>query len=133
MDVPTRSQGSFCGEECRYFFRRAKIAFDAGAPKIAQRRVEEGLNVINNCQAREAQRQARLSSSEETAGEAATELPCEADTDALAASASDRFAEFLVLLGRFLEEEERKTAPELAAFRMALLLEIDEVGGAAKA
>jgi hypothetical protein len=133
MDVPTRQQGSLCQSDCHHLFRRAKIAFDAGAPKIAQTRVSEGLSAINNCRVHEVRRQAPASTDEEIACEDAegpTEHPGEPDLDAAASGVSDRFAEFLAEFGRLLEaEQERRTTPELAAFRLALLVEIGDVGG----
>lgn len=128
MDVPTRLQGSLCESGCRHLFRRAKIAFDAGAPKIAQRRVNDGLNAINNCRARDPQWQARPPAGEGTPCDAASEIAGGAET-AAAPAAPDRFAEFIAMFGRLLEEEQRKTDPELAAYRLALLAEIGDVGG----
>jgi hypothetical protein len=74
MDVSTRLRGGPCEGDCHHLFRRAKIAFDAGAPKIAQRRVNEGLSAINNCRAYEAQTQALASTDEE--------IDCENSEDA---------------------------------------------------
>jgi len=128
MDVPTRLQGRLCESGCRHFFRRAKIAFDAGAPKIAQRRVNDGLNAINDCRARDPQRQAGPPAAEETPGEAASKIAGGAET-AAAPVAPDRFAEFIAMFGRLLEEEQSKTDSELAAYRLALLAEIGDVGG----
>jgi hypothetical protein len=131
MDVPTRLQGSLCESGCRHLFRRAKIAFDAGAPKIAQRRVDDGLNAINNCRAFDPQWQVRPSRGEETPRNAAREIAGEAKP-AAAPGESDRFAEFIALFGRMLEAEQRRTDPELAAYRLALLVEIGDVGGVVK-
>ncbi len=128
MDVPTHLQGRLCESGCRHFFRRAKIAFDAGAPKIAQRRVNDGLNAINDCRARDPQRQARPPAPEESPFDVASESAGGAETVA-APAARDRFAEFIAMFGRLLEEEQSKTDPELAAYRLALLAEIGDVGG----
>ena len=73
MDVPKRLQGGLCDNGCHHYFRRAKIAFDAGAPKIAQSRVSEGLSAINNCRVHEARRQEFAAIEEETHGEDAEE------------------------------------------------------------
>jgi hypothetical protein len=158
MDVSTRLRGGPCEGDCHHLFRRAKIAFDAGAPKIAQRRVNEGLSAINNCRAYEAQTQALASTDEEIDcensedAEGATERPDrddfklnqskimkvidsnlgEAGLDGAAPAASGRFAEFLALFGRLLEAEQHRRDPELAAYRLALLIEIGGVGDVVK-
>jgi hypothetical protein len=100
--------------------------------KIAKHRVNEGLSAINNCHARDEQTQAWAATDEEMACEDATERPGDADLDAAAPGASGQLAKFLAEFGRLLEEEQRRTDSELAAFRLALLIEIGDVGGVVK-
>ena len=132
MDVPKRLQGGLCDNGCHHYFRRAKIAFDAGAPKIAQSRVSEGLSAINNCRVHEARRQEFAAIEEETHGEDAEEPTERAGACGLTAAtpgAPDEFSNFLGLFGRLLQAEQDKADPELAAYRVALLVEIGDVGG----
>jgi hypothetical protein len=135
MDVPKRLQGGLCDNGCHHYFRRAKIAFDAGAPKIAQSRVSEGLSAINNCRVHEARRQALAAPEEEIDREDArdAEDPTESSgvcgPPALAPGAPDEFSNFLALFGRLLQAEQDRVDHELADYRTALLVEIGDVGG----
>ena len=135
MDVPKRLQGGLCDNGCHHYFRRAKIAFDAGAPKIAQCRVSEGLSAINNCRVHEARWQALAAPYEEMHAEDAedAEDPTESSgacgLAAVEPGAPDEFSEFLGLFGRLLQVEQDRVDPGLAAFRVALLVEIGDVGG----
>lgn len=135
MDVPKRLQGGLCDNGCHHYFRRAKIAFDAGAPKIAQCRVSEGLSAINNCRVHEARWQALAAPYEEMHGEDAedvedtTESAGACGLAAVEPGAPDKFSEFIGLFGRLLQAEQDRVDPELADYRTALLVEIGDVGG----
>jgi hypothetical protein len=132
MDVPKRLQGGLCDNGCHHYFRRAKIAFDAGAPKIAQIRVSEGLSAINSCGVHEARRQALAAPDEEIDRDVAEDSLKRTSAPVFEAAAPDppdEFSDFLVLFGRLLQDEEDRVDPELADYRTALLVEIGDVGG----
>ncbi len=116
MDVPTDPQDGLCDNKCRHYFRRAKIAFDAGAVFVAERRVFDGFSALNNCHAPARQNRPRR---EENSRGAKGDRQGAANAAALSRSAA-----FLAEFGRQLEIEPQKTDPELRAYRLALLAEI---------